>query len=102
MVGPQGSVLLPYRIFVLWACRKDGEGLDSIRECSDGMRGNGLKLQEGRLDVRKKCFTVEVVRHWNRVWMPPPGSVQGQVAHGFEQPGLIEGVPVYGQGVGAG
>ena len=28
-----------------------------------------------------------------------PGSVQGQVGRGFEQPGLVEGVPAHGRGV---
>ena len=31
---------------------------------------------------------------------PIPGSVQGQAGWGFEQPGLVEGVPAHGRGVG--
>ena len=40
-----------------------------IKTCSDRMKGNGFKLEEGRfgLDIRKKLFTVEVVRHWSRL-----------------------------------
>ena len=31
---------------------------------------------------------------------PLPGNVQGQVGRGFEQPGLVEGVPAHGRGLG--
>jgi len=74
---------------------------------SDRTKGNGCKLKEGRfrLDIRKKCFTMSVVKHWNRlpreaVDAPSMGSVQGQVGWSSEQLGLMEGVPVHGRGVG--
>ena len=30
---------------------------------------------------------------------PLPGRAQGQVGRGWEQPGLVEGVPAHGRGV---
>jgi len=50
------------------AYRKDRDRLFS-RACYAGTRNNGFKLREGRfrLDIRKKFFTVTVVKHWSRL-----------------------------------
>ena len=60
----RGDLMAAFR-YLKGVYKKAGEGLYT-RACSDRTRGNGFKLKEGRfrVDVKKKFFTVRVVRHW--------------------------------------
>jgi len=59
--------LQPFK-YLKGAYRKDGENLFH-KACCYRTRSNGFKLREGRfrLDIRKKFFTVKVVKHCNRL-----------------------------------
>jgi len=61
----QGDVIAAFQ-YLKGAYRKDGENLFS-KACCDRTRSNGFKLREGRfrLYIRKKFFTMRVVKHWD-------------------------------------
>jgi len=59
----RGDLIVAFQ-YLKTAYRKDGESLFS-KDCCDRTRSNGFKLREGRfrLDIRKKFFTMRVVKH---------------------------------------
>ena len=63
----QGDLRAAFQ-YLKGAHRKDVDNIFS-RACHDRTRSNGLKLREGRfrLDIRKKFFTIRVVKHWNEL-----------------------------------
>ncbi|KAK4810947.1 hypothetical protein QYF61_013356 [Mycteria americana] len=92
----QGDLIVAFQ-YIKGAYKKGGERLFT-RACSDRTRGNSFKLKEGRcrLDIRNRVFfyneggeTLEQVAQ-RSCGCSIPGSVQGQVGWGFEQPDLVE------------
>jgi len=61
----RGDLIAAFQ-YLKGAYMKDGDKLCS-RACCERTRGNGFQLDEGRfrLDIRKKFFTLRVVKHWN-------------------------------------
>ncbi|KAJ7415950.1 hypothetical protein BTVI_36882 [Pitangus sulphuratus] len=63
----QGDIIVAFQ-YLKRAYKKNGEK-PFTWACSDRTRLNGFKLRDSRfkLDVRKKFFTIRVVRLWNRL-----------------------------------
>ena len=63
----QGDLTAAFQ-YLKGAYKKAGEGLFT-RECSEGTRSSCFTLEEGRfrLDMRKKFFTMRLVRHWSKL-----------------------------------
>jgi len=61
----QGDLTAAFQ-YLKGAYRKDGGNLFS-KTCCDRTKSNGFKLREGRfrLNIRKKFFTLRVVKSWN-------------------------------------
>jgi len=63
----QGDLIVAFQ-YLKGAYKKDGDEPFS-RVCCDKTRGNSFKLKDGRsrLDIRKKFFTMGVVKCWKRL-----------------------------------
>ena len=72
----QGDLIAAFQ-YLKGVYRRAGEGFCPSPH-RNRTKGNGFKLEEGRfrLNIRKKFFTMRMVRHWNWLFQevvhPPP------------------------------
>jgi len=89
-----------------WACAnlmKLNKAKQKVLRMDGGNPKHRYRLGGGWIESspEKKNLDLERVA-WRSCGYPLPESVQGQVGQGFEQPGLVEGVPAHGRGGGFG
>jgi len=77
----RGHLLAAFQ-YLKGACKRDGDRLFS-KACCDTTKSNGFKPREGRftLDIRRKFFTMRVVKHWHRL---PRGVVDAPSMETFK------------------
>jgi len=82
----QGDLRVAFQ-YLKRAYKKAGEELFT-RACSNRTKGDGFKLKESRfrLDIRKKFFSMRVVRHRNRF----PREVVDAPPRKCSRPGWME------------